>query len=322
MELRISILSFVCAVIAVAILCAVNTPNTSFAKQDKVTAARAVTVLPVGVSLCGNNAGPSSINDAIYADRWANTAPEEGLARTQRIGDLPGIVKLEPEHDLSLAEVSRGHCSATRIAENWFISAAHCVATGYDRIILKAGHKSLSSDEIKIVPVETAVCHADFEENANQFQNDLALLHIANEHLPALDGVPVVSWGTPRQTFNKKNYSSARTGGWGLMTYGGELNDFLQSVELDIFSIDKTTIRVSSRAGRGPCVGDSGGPLFVNDAGTPVLMGVLSTISSNRAGDMCQGNYLSNYMNLNSFQSWARSTMAVCDANKALCGAS
>ncbi len=234
--------------------------------------------------------------------------------------DLPGIVKLEPEYDLSPNEVAKGHCSATRIARNWFVTAAHCVASGYDRIVLKTGNENLTANNIRTVAVDYAMCHSGFRgETTQQYENDLSLLHISNDNLFALTDVPVVKWGVTSQPFSTVKFRSARVGGWGLKTYGGELNDHLQKMELDILHIDRRVIRLSSRAGRGPCVGDSGGPLIVSDEGRPVLMGVLSTISSNRYGEMCAGNYVSNYTNLTAYRSWAFNTMAVCEASDARC---
>lgn len=239
--------------------------------------------------------------------------------RPLRARDLPGIVKLEPEFDLNVEEIAKGHCSATRIADDWFVTAAHCVTNGYDRIVLKVGSESLLSENIRSVPVDYAVCHAGFTGENNLYENDLSLLHIADEDLPALEGVPIIAWGRTSQPFDTVSYTAARVGGWGLKTYHGELNERLQKMELDILEIDPKRIKLASRAGRGPCVGDSGGPLMIEDAGKPVLMGVLSTISANRFGEMCVGQYISTYTNLSNYRGWARNAMEVCDAEEDLC---
>lgn len=243
------------------------------------------------------------------------------MSRPLRARDLPGIVKLEPEYDLAPDEISKGHCSATRIADGWFLTAAHCLSSGYDRIVLKVGSESLISDNIRTIPVDYAVCHAGFRGQNNRYENDLSLLHISDDYLNDLTDVPVIEWGATREPFSVTQFRSARVGGWGLKTYGGELNDHLQKMELDILHIDDRRIRLSSRAGRGPCVGDSGGPLMVEEDGKPVLMGVLSTITSNQQGEMCSGQYFSNYTNLSGYRSWAYNTMAVCDATDGRCKA-
>lgn len=233
--------------------------------------------------------------------------------------DLPGIVKLEPEKDLPGFEMSKGHCSATRIATNWFVTAAHCVSNGYDRINLKTGSDVLSSTDVLTVPVDFALCHTGFTGRNSFFDNDLSLLYVSDNHLMALSSVPVVSWGVTRVPFSTVRFREARVGGWGLTSFGGELSDQLQKMSLDIMYINDRTIRLMSRAGRGPCIGDSGGPLIVEDDGKPVLMGVLSTISANTDGEMCAGSYLSNYTNLSGYQSWVLNTMLTCNADTEVC---
>ncbi len=242
-----------------------------------------------------------------------------GVYREIRARDLPGIVKLEPERDLDPYEVSKGHCSATRIATNWFVTAAHCVSNDYDRINLRTGSESLSSNDIRTVPVDFAICHAGFTGRNNLYDNDLSLLYVSNNRLGDLARVPVISWGMTGVPFTKARFHAARVGGWGLKSFGGELNDHLQKMELDIVQIDDKTIRLGSRAGRGPCIGDSGGPLIVEDEGKPVLMGVLSTISANSSGEMCEGRYVSNYTNLTSYQPWILNTVMTCNADIEVC---
>ena len=279
-------------------------PVTNFPDQARLCSR----LKPRGASL------PETMPDTVKPAKYSG-----GLYREIRARDLPGIVKLEPERDLPNLEVSKGHCSATRIARNWFLSAAHCVSNNYDRINLKAGSEFLSSELIQTIPVDFAICHDGFVGRNNQFENDIALLHVEESQLAHLSEVPIVSWGMTAVPFSTVRFSAARVGGWGLKSFNGELNDHLQKMELDILHIDDRLIRLTSRAGRGPCVGDSGGPLIVEDGGKPVLMGVLSTISANQAGHMCEGSYVSNYTNLASYQRWVVNTMLTCNADKKTC---
>lgn len=226
--------------------------------------------------------------------------------------DLPGIAKLEPESELPLGHLAKGHCAATRIARDWFITAAHCVDEDYDRLVLKVGSDHLSSSAIREVRVDYAICHGGYRAVWNRYANDLALLRILDDDLSLLEGVPVIAWGMTSRPFSPNAYPEARVGGWGLITYGGELSDTLQKMELDIFEVGPALIRINSRYGRGPCVGDSGGPLIVEDDGEPVLMGVLSTVGSNRYGEHCAGNYFASYTNLEGFRMWVINTMTAC----------
>lgn len=272
---------------------------------------------PADARLCSRLKPLSAFStDGVRRNGFAGDVYREIAAK-----DLPGIVKLEPEKDLETLEVSKGHCSATRIATNWFVTAAHCVSNGYDRINLKTGSETLSSADIRSVPVDFAICHAGFTGRNNLFDNDISLLYVSDDQLSALTNVPVVSWGVTGVPFSTVRFHEARVGGWGLKTFGGELNDHLQKMALDIMHIDDRTIRLISRAGRGPCIGDSGGPLIVEDDGKPVLMGVLSTISANTNGEMCSGSYLSNYTNLSAYQGWVLNTMLTCNADADVCRA-
>ncbi|MAK62944.1 MAG: hypothetical protein CMK09_18400 [Ponticaulis sp.] len=233
--------------------------------------------------------------------------------------DLPGIVKLEPERDISETEVATGHCSATRINKNWFVTAAHCITNDYDRLVLKAGSEQLSSASTHRIEADYAVCHGEFKGTRTGFANDLALIHVNNADLPNLSDVPIVSWGQTHSHFSSQTYSSARVGGWGLIEFGGELADFLVKEELDVHEIRADRIRLTSRYGRGPCIGDSGGPLMIEDDGKPVMMGVLSTLGANPDGRICTGSYLANYTNLSAHRDWILATIADCETNSAFC---
>ena len=116
---------------------------------------------------------PSELRAMIQASSTPAYRPAHADAR-----DLPGIVKLEPETDVGDDEVVTGHCSATRIADNWFVTAAHCISEGYDRIVLKVGSEQLSSQKTQRVEADFAVCHARFKGERNDYSHDLALIHV------------------------------------------------------------------------------------------------------------------------------------------------
>ena len=274
-----------------------------------------------GFSVCGPI---KEAEDAIQSSEIKGLIKTRSLSEmielaTASARDLPGIVKLEPERDLNATDVITGHCSATRIGPNWFITAAHCISEGYDRITLKVGSEQLSSSDIRRVQADYAVCHGSFKGNLTGFANDLALVHVSDDTAAQLQDVPVIRWGETSRPFSKSSFHSARVGGWGLIEYGGDLADFLQKEELSIRDIRPDTIRLSSRMGRGPCIGDSGGPLMVEDDGRPVMMGVLSTLGASRNGGICTGEYVASYINLESQKDWIRTTMATCEVDATLC---
>ena len=234
--------------------------------------------------------------------------------------DLPGIVKMERETDTEDFDVASSHCSATRISENWFLTAAHCLTGSFDRIVLRANSQQLSSNEIQRVEVDFAVCHGSFSGQTDNYRNDIALVHVADDDIDRLVNVPPVAWGQTSRPFSEKFYETARVGGWGALSYYGELADMLQREEIHIIDVLPDRIRGATQVSGGPCVGDSGGPLMVDDeSGHPVMMGVLSTLMPSVSGEMCSGVYAVNYVNLETQRDWINAVMETCELDDALC---
>lgn len=236
--------------------------------------------------------------------------------------DFPGLVKMEPRKIRSDASIVSGHCSATRISENWFVTAAHCLDDEYDEVTFVVLSETLSSPLAKRVRASSSVCHAAFEGSANQFVNDVALVRVSAEVLPDIVGVPVASFGTTDDSLLPFNYTEARMAGWGLTSFGGTLSDTLMSATLSVTSTGPAAIRVTSQNGAGPCVGDSGGPLYISEnSGDPVVVGVLSVVEQNRETQaFCEGQYGARYTNLQGYQGWIDRVIAACEGQPELCG--
>ena len=71
----------------------------------------------------------------------------------------------------------------------------------------------------------------------------------------------------------------------------------------------------------GPCIGDSGGPLLIDeDDGLPRVVGVLSVVEQNRTtGKFCEGSYNARYTNLQGYISWVQDVIGVCETSPELC---
>ena len=78
---------------------------------------------------------------------------------------------------------------------------------------------------------------------------------------------------------------------------------------------------MSSRENAGPCIGDSGGPLLIDEAdGKPKVVGVLSVVEQNRlTGEFCKGTYNARYTNLQGYVGWIESVIGVCTESPELC---
>jgi len=235
--------------------------------------------------------------------------------------NFPGIVKLEPVTPAEDGMVTTGHCSAVRIADHWLVTAAHCVDQPYEALRIIGTAENLSSPLAHTTEGEFAVCHGGYAGTANGYANDLALIRLSDEEVTALGDVPVARYGDTSKPLAPANYPTADMAGWGLTHFGGKLSNDLLSAKIRLTGAGPSTIYVASQAGAGPCVGDSGGPLYVTEEdGTRTAVGVLSVVEQNReTGQFCAGDYNGRYTNLQGYTAWLGEVMALCDANEAAC---
>ncbi|MHA7900249.1 MAG: S1 family peptidase [Henriciella sp.] len=282
----------------------------------------------VNAMLCGLPVKP--FNDSpTLAERTGARPADPDLFGTATINgaaaslmDFPGLVKMEPRAFLPSGAIASGHCSATRIAERWFVTAAHCLDDDFDEVVLIAGSETLSSPLATRVNASASLCHASYDGAGSHFNNDIALVRVEDEALAGLGRVPVVKFGTTDKPLVPFNYSEARMAGWGLTVFQGRLSDTLLSAALTISGTGPAEISVVSQDGAGPCVGDSGGPLLVmEEDGSSVVVGVLSVVEQNlETGAFCDGMYGARYTNLRGYEDWIEKVISTCENGLGLCG--
>lgn len=235
---------------------------------------------------------------------------------------FPGIVKMEPKRTLDNGGISSGHCSATRIARNWFVTATHCLDDTYDEIDLIVTASNLRDPRAIRVQASASLCHAAYGGAPGQYSNDVALIGISDDAAEAIGSVPVARYGATDRPLGATNYPVARMAGWGLTSFDkGELSNELLSAQLTLVSSGPALITVASRENSGPCIGDSGGPLLIDEAdGAPKVIGVLSVVEQNRqTGEFCKGDYNARYTNLQGYTGWIESVIGVCTQSPELC---
>lgn len=280
----------------------------------------------VNASLCSlpNGAAPTP-TVAMAAGATALEEPMVGAeavnALAATLGAFPGIVKIEPRRAEPTGMIASGHCGAVRIARNWFVTAAHCIDEPFDEIRLIGEAANLRSAEAKRVSAEYAVCHAGYQGTDNGYANDIALVHLTEEQVAGLSNVPVARFGATSRPLAPANYPTGEMAGWGLTRFDGQLSNDLLTTRLKITHAGPGAITVASNNGAGPCIGDSGGPLYVTEAdGSKTVVGILSVVEQNRTtGHFCEGEYNGRYTNLQGYGDWITSVMALCEGEPGAC---
>ena len=287
---------------------------------------RAASLAALNAVRCGlpTEAAPTPTVAAV-AGATTLEEPSFGTAAVNAMGaqliNFPGIVKLEPRRAEAGGAIASGHCGATRIAENWLVTAAHCVDQPYEELRIIGEAENLRSPTAKVTDAQLAVCHAGYDGTSNGFANDIALLRLSPEEVSALSGVPIARFGATQKPLAPANYAAADMAGWGITRFGGQLSADLLTAKLAVKATGPALIYVASQGGAGPCIGDSGGPLYVEEEdGSKTMVGVLSVVEQNKStGQFCSGDYTGRYTNLQGFDAWMRDVMTLCESDQEMC---
>lgn len=293
---------------------------------DASAPASAITLAQLNATVCGLPAGePSTPTVGAVAGATELEEPALGAeavnALAASLANFPGIVKLEPQKPEEGGGVTTGHCGALRIADHWLVTAAHCVDEPFEALRIIGDTEDLRSPLARVSKGEFAVCHAGYGGTANGYANDLALIRLSDEDAAALGDVPIARYGATEKPLAPANYPDADMAGWGLTHFGGKLSNDLLTARVRLTGTGPSTIYVASQGGAGPCLGDSGGPLYVTeDDGTKTAVGILSVVEQNRkTGQFCAGDYNGRYTNLQGYMDWMDAIMALCDGDESAC---
>jgi secreted trypsin-like serine protease len=203
---------------------------------------------------------------------------------------------------------SRGtFCSGALIAPDLVLSAAHCVMPGADyKIVLYDAQRQPQLREVKRV-----ASHPQFNVQgivAHRASADVALLHLSEPlkaRTPAPSGTPlepiaagarfsVAGIGVTRR-------GDGKTGG---TIRAASLVATGQPGRLQIRLVDPATNNTTE--GLGACTGDSGAPVFENQNGRAVIIGVVSWSTGAHNADGCGG--LTGVTPLTLYRDWIAAT--------------
>jgi hypothetical protein len=181
-------------------------------------------------------------------------------------------------------------CSGALIAPRLVLTAGHCVQAGTEYRIVEydAAHKP------QLKTVRRAVAHPGFSMqaiSAHRATADVALLEL---EAPAKEGVPA-AFGVPQLPLNPGN--AFTVAGIGVTIRGdGRSGGVVRTAPLvatgkpgtlQIRLIDPAT--QGAKDGLGACTGDSGGPLFEQQADGQVIVGVISWSTGANGSAGCGG---------------------------------
>ncbi|CAL4105092.1 unnamed protein product, partial [Meganyctiphanes norvegica] len=223
---------------------------------------------------------------------------------------------------LRLREDNLQFCGATLIADQWLLTAAHCMVnfqTSSVTVSLGEHDKNTGSDTTatRHIGIKRSIIHPDYDTTTQE--NDIALLEL--ESYTSNTAIHPICLPTKNAASTFAGSTGTVTG-WGTTSWQGQDSSHLQEVELPIITntkcsndLEQYTITdkmiCTYAVGKDACQGDSGGPLvWKSPSGHYNLVGVVSF------GYRCaETGYPGVYTRVTKYLPWIKSNtgLSFCD---------
>lgn len=224
-------------------------------------------------------------------------------------GEHPWMVYLS-----SSSSGQNAYCGGSLIANDWVITAAHCIGSGTIYIAAGVYNRNTSNSSNTFV-VQSRFVHPNYSNVSNG--NDIALLKLSSPVPTSLVDVYAQLPSISLDVAFAGTGDSLKVIGWGTTSSGGSQSNTLLEVVVPVTSeavcnrayrnIDYNSQICAgfTNGGRDSCQGDSGGPLLFTDGGQDYVAGLVSF------GQGCAApNFPGVYTRTSGFLNWVDSIIS------------